>query len=312
MENKGFIKLHRKLLDSPVWKCSNSVQKEILITLLLMTNFKPNRWFHDGQEFDLEAGQLLTSLASIKENCSSDVSIQNIRTALNRFEKMEFLTAKSTNKFRIITILNWETYQNEKTITNRQTNRQLTGNQQATNRQLTAIKECNNVRREECKKKEEIIWNTDNLAQSDFLQNPSTPESAGIEPEIDYRFYVDSTRGPVGITEEHLDQLAKLCPAVDPNIEFINIKLWTDANPKRRKTPQGVKNFVNNWFKKTQNQGGNNGINANKQTANRVNHGRGAGFTMSECYANLEKLSIEIPDDGDSDLIAQWGARAKF
>jgi hypothetical protein len=31
---------------------------------------------------------------------------------------------------------------------------------------------------------------------------------------------------------------------------------WLDANPTRRKTPKGIKKFINSWLKKAQNQGG--------------------------------------------------------
>ena len=58
---------------------------------------------------------------------------------------------KTTNKNRLITIVNWAIYQGSDDEPNRQTNKQLTGNQQATNRQLTAIK---NIRTKEEKNKE--------------------------------------------------------------------------------------------------------------------------------------------------------------
>ena len=61
-----------------------------------------------------------------------------------RFEKYDFLTDESTNRNRLITITNWDIYQQDDCTHNSQTNRQLTGNQQATNRQLTAKKECKN------------------------------------------------------------------------------------------------------------------------------------------------------------------------
>ena len=52
----------------------------------------------------------------------------------------EEITIKSTNKYSIITILNYESYQDEEITTNNQTNNQLTNNQQATNKQLTTNK----------------------------------------------------------------------------------------------------------------------------------------------------------------------------
>ena len=144
----GWIKLYRELLDKPIWFESTPEQKVILITLLLMANRDGRQWEWQGQQYHAGPGQFVTSLPKITEKAGPGISIQNVRTALKRFEKYEFLTDKSTNKNRLITVNNWAVYQDKPDVTNRQTNRQLTGNQQAANRQLTTNK---NVRNKECK-----------------------------------------------------------------------------------------------------------------------------------------------------------------
>ena len=149
MSNKGgWIKLYRELLDKPIWFESTPEQKVILITLLLMANHDGRQWEWQGQQYYAGPGQFVTSLPKIAEKAGPGISIQNVRTALKRFEKYEFLTDQSTNKNRLITINNWAFYQDKPDVTNMQTNRQLTGNQQAANSQLTSNK---NVRNKECK-----------------------------------------------------------------------------------------------------------------------------------------------------------------
>lgn len=140
--SQGWIKLHRELMDKAIWKESTPEQKTILITLLMMANHKEKEWEWKGERFKAEPGQFVTSLPSIAEKCGKGISIQNVRTALKRFEKYEFLTDESTNKNRLITIVNWELYQE----TDNKSTGKLTGNQQATNRQLTANKNDKNVR----------------------------------------------------------------------------------------------------------------------------------------------------------------------
>lgn len=130
--NRGFIKLHRKIKDSPLWKDLNSKQRDIFINLLMMANHKGSMWIFDGIEYKLKPGQMITSLESIKKECAKDVSIQNIRTCLLKLEKHGFLTNKSTNKNRLITIENWELYQISE--------KKQQANQQATNKQLTTNK----------------------------------------------------------------------------------------------------------------------------------------------------------------------------
>lgn len=149
--------------------------------------------------------------------------------------------------------------------------------------------------------------NTSILAQSDFLQNPSQPNDDVIECEIDYPVYVETTQGKIGVEQEFLDTLTKAYPSVNHESEFNKMSAWIAANPAKRKTPRGLKKFINNWFERSQNQGASNGNNAIKSARS---DGK-SKFTMADCYANLEKLSIEIPADGDADLLAQWGQRAK-
>lgn len=141
----GWIKLHRELMDKPIWESSTPEQKVILITLLMMANHAEREWEFQGEKYKAQPGQFVTSLPSIAKKAGNGISIQNVRTALNRFEKYDFLTCTSTNKNRLVTIVNWGFYQQtEDDLTGK-----LTGNQQATNRQLTANK---NVRKKEGKK----------------------------------------------------------------------------------------------------------------------------------------------------------------
>ena len=149
MSNKGgWIKLYRELLDKPIWFESTPEQKVILITLLLMANHDGRQWEWQGQQYYAGPGQFVTSLPKIAEKAGPGISIKNVRTALKRFEKYGFLAGKSTNKNRLITINNWDFYQDKPDEGGRQTGRQVAGNGQATGRQVAANK---NVRNKECK-----------------------------------------------------------------------------------------------------------------------------------------------------------------
>ena len=76
-----------------------------------MANHKQNEWVWKGKKFKVNAGQFVTSLESIAKKSGKGISIQNIRTALAYFEKLGFLINKSTKMGRLITIVNWESYQ---------------------------------------------------------------------------------------------------------------------------------------------------------------------------------------------------------
>lgn len=144
----GWIVLHRKLLDKPIWFESTAEQKVILITLLLMANHAEKEWEWQGQKYVAKPGQFVTSLPKIVEACGNGISIKNVRTALKRFEKYGFLADKSTNKNRLITINNWAFYQDKPDGHGRQTGSQVADNRQSGGRRVASNnndKQINNV-----------------------------------------------------------------------------------------------------------------------------------------------------------------------
>ena len=108
---QGWIALHRELLEKPIWRSSTPEQKAILITLLLMANHEQNEWEWKGQKFKARPGQFVTSLESIRRKAGKGISTKNIRSALERFKKLEFLADEGAKTGRLITIVNWEQYQ---------------------------------------------------------------------------------------------------------------------------------------------------------------------------------------------------------
>lgn len=144
---KGWVKLYRELLDKPIWIESTPEQKTILITLLAMANHEEKEWEWKGERYRAKPGQFVTSLNAIAKKAGTGISVKNVRTALKRFEKYDFLADESTNKNRLITIVNWGFYQDEDSEVAGRTasNGQATGKQRATNK---------NVRMKECKKKD--------------------------------------------------------------------------------------------------------------------------------------------------------------
>ncbi len=146
---QGWIKLHRQLIDKPIWMCSTLEQRVILITLLCMANHKPKKWEFGGEVYEVQAGQFITSVKSIIEKCNSEeITRQKVRTALKRFESYGFLTTKTTNKNMLVTIQNWAKYQDENySLTNNLTTEQPTDNHQITtnNNDKNDNIECENV-----------------------------------------------------------------------------------------------------------------------------------------------------------------------
>lgn len=137
MKNEGFICLWRKTQYDPIWFNSTPEQKAIFITLLFMANWKEQKYDIFGDEIVLKAGSFITSYTQIAELTGKGVSMQNVRTAIDRFEKMGFLTRKVTRRGSLINIVNWRKYQDKDYETNTPTNIELTSHQQAINKAPT-------------------------------------------------------------------------------------------------------------------------------------------------------------------------------
>lgn len=141
----GWIKLYRELLNKAIWKCSTSEQKSLLITLLLLANHELNQWMFKGEKYECRSGQLITSLESLSKRAG--ISISKVRTGLKKFEKMEFLINESTNKNRLITIINYEAYQNNPLPISKAPDKHTASKQQTGNKQPATNKNDKNVKK---------------------------------------------------------------------------------------------------------------------------------------------------------------------
>ncbi|MBR5806090.1 MAG: hypothetical protein IKY30_04895 [Oscillospiraceae bacterium] len=117
---KGWIQLHRQLLD---WRWyTNITVKTLFIHFLLQACRKKVEW----QGITLLPGQLVTSYSTLSEQ--TGLTVQQIRTAINKLQSTGEIKHDSTNKYTIITVCNWSVYQADrrKKATKKQTNNKPT------------------------------------------------------------------------------------------------------------------------------------------------------------------------------------------
>ncbi len=131
--NRGYIKIWRKSIDNG-W-LSNHTLWAFWCWCLLKATHKPCKLLIGFQEVFLEPGQLVFG----RKKCANELgtSEQSVRTCLQALKSTSNLTIKSTSKFSIISIVNWEAYQGDDCLDNHQINHQinqrLTSNQPSTN-----------------------------------------------------------------------------------------------------------------------------------------------------------------------------------
>lgn len=124
---EGWISLHRKFLSWEWFDKPEMVQ--LFIWLLLNANYTDKKW--QGQV--IKRGQILTTTPKIME--ALRLSEQQTRTCIGRLKSTGEITCKSTNKYTIITICNYDRYQNDNLESNGQNNGQP--NTPATDEQRT-------------------------------------------------------------------------------------------------------------------------------------------------------------------------------
>lgn len=144
MNKSTFIKLNRNILNWRWYKNSNTFR--LFVHLLLTANIKENNF----EMVTIHRGELATSIDKLAK--ALELTPQQIKTAISHLKLTGEITSRSTSKFTIISIKNYDVYQAiNKQINNQSTNEQQTNNKRITNEQQQSknvknVKNVNNVK----------------------------------------------------------------------------------------------------------------------------------------------------------------------
>ena len=105
---EGWIKLHRKILDNPI-VCKDGETFAIWIYLLLNATHKEIPALFKGKKITLKEGQLITGIISISKKLK--INKDKVQRTLKCFEDDNQIEQQTSNKNRLISILNWNKYQ---------------------------------------------------------------------------------------------------------------------------------------------------------------------------------------------------------
>lgn len=140
--NNGYVKIHRKLLSNPI-VMKDCEHLAIWVYLLLHATHKEMNVIFNGKKIMLKSGQLITGARAIANDL--EINKDKVQRVLNEFKTDTQIDTLASPKGRLITILNWEKYQNCDT----HTDTQLIHNCDTTDTQLihnNNDKNVNNVR----------------------------------------------------------------------------------------------------------------------------------------------------------------------
>ena len=177
-----WVKYWRKSLDNPLFK--HPLTWHFWDYCLLKATKYERETFMNGILVKLEAGSFVFGRRVASEE--TGLSQATIRTSIKRLVNSGNLTIKSTNKYSIISITNWATYQANENEINQHINQGPTSNQPATNHRQE---------REKVRKEETNTLNTSNEASSLCPQKEIISLWKTILPELPApRNWDDSTR----------------------------------------------------------------------------------------------------------------------
>lgn len=141
---EGWIKIHRKLLESSVF--AHAEYTHVWVWCLLKATHKPQKFPFNGKDIEIKEGEFITGRGKACKELH--ISQQSFRTVIDYLKSTNRITIRSTNRFSIISIVNWKQYQAESNQENNQpANQQLTSQQPATNH-IQEGKEQKNVKKE--------------------------------------------------------------------------------------------------------------------------------------------------------------------
>lgn len=112
MPEGNFVKIDRKILSWGWYTDPNTCH--LFLHCILRANWKPGEW--KGVHY--ERGQFITSLASLSRD--TGLSVKQVRTALKHLKETNEVASRSTSKFTVITVNNYDKYQAVGTVEGKQ------------------------------------------------------------------------------------------------------------------------------------------------------------------------------------------------
>lgn len=109
-KQKGWIKLHKKLLNSAVW--SDNRRLKAWIHILLSANYEDKEWFANGRLIQIKRGQFVTSNRKLQEawGCSTNT----VSGILKQFAEMGMIEVECPNKkYTLITVVKYSDFQDK-------------------------------------------------------------------------------------------------------------------------------------------------------------------------------------------------------
>lgn len=191
----GWIKLHRKLLDSPIFQ--NEKLFKVFAYCLMKASHKEHTQLVGRRVVHLQKGQFVFG----RKRASEELRLKEstVRDYVKLLEKLGTIDIKSDNKFSVITVVNWAIYQNDEEISDSKNDKKSTTNQHqmdnkstSNQQQINTNKNVKNVENDKNVKNEKNVVVGDdfatiyNLYQENIEQIPSPITTEKLTQDMDH------------------------------------------------------------------------------------------------------------------------------
>ena len=151
---KGWISLHRKILDNPILKRSPIYSRfEAFVYMLLQANHKDNKAVIGNQIIKVRSGSFVTSQKKLMKEFRWGST--KLRAFIKMLEDDKMIVSKSNTYSTMITITNYDSYQNLQTANKLQSE----SNQKTNKLQSKTNNNTNNINNVNKKDKETEFYN---------------------------------------------------------------------------------------------------------------------------------------------------------
>ena len=106
---EGWVKLHRELLESSLWKSEPFSKGQAWVDLILLANHKDSYFYKRGNKVEVKRGQVGRSEVELSDRWKW--SRNKVRKFLKDLEKEQQISITKSSVTQIVTILNYNEYQ---------------------------------------------------------------------------------------------------------------------------------------------------------------------------------------------------------
>lgn len=228
MNTTGQILLHRKIFEWGWYQEINTCR--LFIHMCLKANWKDGKF----KDISVPRGSFVSSIEKLSEETS--LTAREVRTAISHLKSTGEVTVKTTNRYSVFTVQNYNLYQ---TL-------DIQKDEQETNRGLSNDFLTTTIDIRDISNKELL---DDNVTKDNIIICPepkkSAPNTSGIKLVLNDKTFYDVPFDKIALWRETY-------PAVNIEYELQKMRAWLDSNPTRRKTRRGIERFINNWLSRTQ------------------------------------------------------------